>query len=238
MKTQISILLIILFFSSCKNAGNLIISPTQKNGVLAVSEFFGSTVTYRWNFSTSSGEGESTTFKLTIDTLNGFISKFQQRPLMLASNAAVLFYKNLSGEEKSNLTDVEVVLPFKTNGYDMYTFRLGLIDTMASKVPLLDSLTNCLMRQDWASVQSLCPWLEKAGYEMMDTEIKDFKSKLGAFIRPIPMGFDFFVKNDGSEYCRYYAFIEAEKNLIQLSIDFESDLASQNIIGFRFSHKF
>ena len=229
--------LLLLTCLACNEAGTLLVSDSQKAGVLKVSEFFGSTVTYKWTHLYGS-DGNETTFKLTIDSLNEGIAVFKEHPFILASNAAVLFFRQLSEQEKAELQNVEIVLPFKTDDADMYTYRRGLVDTMASKMPLIDTLMHHIVHQNYDAILVMCPWIDKAGKKALQDGVQETIAKWGAMTGYTSLGFQFMTSESRPLFCRYYALIEAEKQRIQFSIDFDPNLASQDLIAFQMNHLF
>lgn len=213
------------------------LSDTERKGAEDVSSIFGSTVTCKRTLSTSTLEGEANYFQIQIDSLSSLMARFKTHPTMLSSNAALLFYKNLTPEEKHRLAHVRIVLPLTADSIVTYTLSLDLLNTLLGKMPLIEQVIEGFKKKDYQGILASLDTPEAPAHQKeFLTLAKKGEELFGDVTDYLPLGFKVYERNDGLTWVRFFAILKASKKNAQFSLDFDLDPTVKTISGVRFAH--
>lgn len=226
-------------FLACQSIQNNLISPTQREGLEAVSAVFGSTVTFKWSFSTSSSRADDHYDEVRIDSFDARLEPYRTHPFMLASNAAVLYYRCLTDREKEQTHAVHTILPFQTQGIDTYMFRTTLLDTMIAKIILADTLVTYLQSRDFDKMFSKLRTVSQKNRKIFIGDYEDIEKQYGKPNALVPLGFQFYDVGDSTLMGRFFGLLKmSQGTMLQFSLDFDPDIASDRVYSLQFKHKF
>ncbi|MFN0216777.1 MAG: hypothetical protein ACKVT2_21180 [Saprospiraceae bacterium] len=227
--------------TSCtsQNTQNKGISATEQLGVSAVSQFLGTVVRYEKPCKNASEAEAAHCFQLVADSLDSSLNPWRNQPVMLASNAAVLFYLNLTIKERQSLTQINIVIPNESNVRYAYAVSTGMLDTLTGKIPLIERAIDCIKSKDYRTLLAMFNRpVAPAFQEKFIKDMEGFEAHYGTVTDHSPLGFKSYFLTGQPQFGRFYTILVANKQNIEFSIDFSLDPAVQKLSEFRFSHKF
>ncbi len=228
-----------VLFSACNTPPPIqTLSETEINGRNAVSDIFASSIQTSRTYSASSSAGIAQIFTLRIDSLIPMFGPYKEDPIILTSNAALLFYKCLSEEEKHQFTQIHIILPYDTKGMDTYMYSVGMLDTLMGKMTLIEKVIHCVVNEDYDGLFS------NLDHVMDDSAKKSFQEVCRKSSIPLmglsesyyPLGFIFYNRDGERTYGRFYAFLKGKSEDLKFEVDFCMDPKIGKISGLSFKH--
>jgi hypothetical protein len=181
---QTSLILLLfssLAFVSCKN--NLaIFSENEKKGLTEICQFLGGNITCGKHWGNSTIEGKTSVFTVTLKNSKGAEAiantKMVNRPAqMIASNMALILYKNLTTEERSKYTAIQAAINFADGKTNTFQYSINELEFASTKIKLVDKIVNLLKTKNYDGLNAY--FVEKSPFSKLN------KKERIAFVKSI-----------------------------------------------------
>jgi len=238
MKPILLFILSVLIISCSNNPkggilSNLLPTKNEDSAINEISKYYGGTCSCAFGKSISTANGKKNYVELEVKQ-SEVLETYKNNADLPCSNIAYLFYAKLV-DEKTKYDEIRTVISYNDGTSTTCSYPLSQLEIVKAKMLLVNKVFGFINEKKFDSLRSMLNDTSFAKYkkDLIDSIIKTEDVK-GPVKKVIPFGFAFGKISSGKEVLHISVAIFREKQRDQFSVDFDPNIASNNIISMNY----